>query len=243
MKNLLVAPIVVATLAASGFALAGGQDDVQAPAAISHVSVGFDGGYSWGRAIPAQVGVLQGNPFNKTSATENHGVYGGHVGYQYTVMPKLAVGAEVGYLHLAQTDVKAQDPIITANSYDYAIKQQMITFLATAHYDVFNGFGAFVKAGGAYVMQDDNFKYFDTPAVQDRTLSVDKKIHAVRPLVGAGVDYNFDNVVVGVSYEHLFGATPSSKDVADNNFVIKNADKKVYGANMVLGSIGYQLPL
>lgn len=245
MKKLIAAPVIVATLAASSFALAGGPDNMAPMQSEKQgkVSIAFDGGYAWGRSVKAQNGVLQGNPFVKTSGNERHAVLGAHVGYQFEVMPKLGVGAEVGYLHLGSTDVTAQNPVYSDNSYDYQIKQQMLTFLATANYNLYKGLDAVVKAGGAYVWQDNNFTYYDSPSVTDRNLSASNKLKKVRPLIGVGLSYNFHNFVVGVTYDHLFGVQPSSKEVADQDFTIKDTNKKIYSANIVMGSIGYALPI
>ena len=188
MKKLLVAPVIVATLGVSSFALAGGPDDMGQSAAThnSQVIVGVDGGYAWGRAMQTQSwdqGALLGQGvYTKNSAKEGNFTIGGHVAYLYTVMPKLAVGAQLGYLHLGQTNVKATETLgPVSDSYNFKVNQQLIDLLATVQYDVYNGLNVFAQAGPAFVMQADNFDSTVAGASQK------KNINKVEPMIGAGV--------------------------------------------------------
>lgn len=244
MKNLLVAPIIVATLGASSFALAGGPDDMgQQP--VTHngqVVIGVDGGYAWGRTMKAQPwnqsGLLGQGTYAKDSAKEGHFVIGGHVGYLYNVMPKLAIGAQLGYLHLGQTNVKASETLgPVSDSYNFKVNQQLIDLLATVQYDVYNGLSVFGQAGPAFVMQADNFDSTVAGA------SKKKNINKVEPMIGAGVSYNYNNVIVSVAYDHLFGDKPSTTDVTQRANGTPKFSKNTYSANVVLGSIGYSLPV
>ena len=230
MKKYTLTLVAAATLIASGAIVA---------KPTTGLTLGVDGGYALSTAVQAQKGVLQNNPFKKTSSNQNHIVIGAHAAYSLPVTDSLSAGVEAGYLHLGSSSVKAVDPVDTPNSYKYTVSQQMITMLATAHYDVMDNIGVFAKAGGAYIFQDNDFKYFDTPAAQDRTLSVDDKLKGFRPMAAAGVDYNVDNILLSLSYNHVFGKKQSSNEVVDNNFVIKNSNKKLYGSNMILAGIGY----
>jgi hypothetical protein len=244
MKKLLVAPIIVATLGASSFALAGGPDDMNQPAAHNgSVVLGVDGGYVWGRALKAQPfdqsSLLGESSYTKDSATEKHYAFGGHVGYMYNVLPKLAIGAQAGYLYLGQTNVKASESLgPVSSSYNFKVNQQIVDLLATAQYNVYQGLGVFAQAGPAIVLQKDALDSTDATNAHDS-----KKIHKFEPMVGAGLSYNFDNVIVSVAYDHVFGKKPSTTDVTRNTDGSPKFTKNTYSSNIILGSVGYSLPV
>jgi hypothetical protein len=97
--------------------------------------------------------------------------------------------------------------------------------------------GVFAQVGPALVFQKDDFA---STVPGD---SAKKNFHKVEGLVGAGVDYNIQNIIVSVAYDHLFGNKPSSTDVTQNSNGDTQFAKGTYSANIVLGSVGYALPL
>lgn len=258
MKKLLVAPIIVATLGASSFALAGGPDDMSQPAAnYGEVTMGADLGYSWADAPANQTYWNQGilSPFNQFKNKTTGGfAWGGHVGYRYEVMPALRIGIEGGYLNLAKTENDGTgSPEGTPgdiDTYNYTIKDQVATLLATADYRFFDHYDVFAKFGPALVWQKSVFNYYDLAGtVQNSDLSTSKRIHAIKPFLSVGVGYNIHNFEISVAYDRLFGAATSSKDVVEKDRPgaavggFSDIKKRVYSQNVVLGSIGYSLPV
>ncbi len=242
MKNLLVAPIIVATLGASSFALAGGPDNMNQAPATGSVVFGVDAGAAWAPALPLQdigvthTGQLGHDTYTKDSSSENHLVLGAHAGYMYNVMPKLAVGLEMGYLHLGQNQIKASEALLN-NNYTYKVSQQLVSLLPTINYNVYNGLGVFAQAGPALVFQKDDFASTVPGATEEQSF------HKVEGLVGAGVDYNIHNVILSVEYDHLFGKKPAASDVTQGANGATQFSKNIYSSNMVLAGVGYALPV
>lgn len=243
MKKYLIAPVVAATLAASGFAVAGGPDNMAAPQpAAAHVVVGVDGGYVWGRPMKVQPynqgGIVGLGTFVKDSANEGHYAVGGHVAYLYNVMPKFAIGGQLGYLYLGRSNIKATESVgPVSDTYDFKVNEQLVDLLATAQYNVFGHMDVFGQFGPALVMQTNNFSNTFAGASSKKT------IVKVEPMIGAGVAYNINNMVVSVAYDHLFGKKPSTTDVTQTATGGTHFANNTYSANMILGSVGYSLPV
>jgi opacity protein-like surface antigen len=153
--------------------------------------------------------------------------YGAFVGYGYQVMPQFYLGAELGYQDNGHTKYNYSSSSASAN---VKIKSRMMTLLATADYFVTPNWDFVGKFGPAYVWQQVNVN--GTTTLYQNVQS--SKTHKVAPYLSLGTGYHFDNnVSLSIAYDHLFGSSKGSLDMAK---------PKIRSVNAIQLTVGYTLP-
>lgn len=167
---------------------------------------------------------------NATSQEKKKGSlgYGAFVGYGYQIMPQFYLGAELGYQDNGHTKYNYSR---NASSANIKIKSRMVTLLATADYFVTPNWDVIGKFGPAYVWQKVDV---NTAGTTTLTSVPSSKTNKVAPYLSIGTGYHFDNnVSLSVAYDHLFGSSNGSLEVAK---------PKIRSVNAIQLTVGYTLP-
>lgn len=121
----------------------------------------------------------------------------------YRNIDNLLIGVELGYDYNGQSKY-------TQGSGDDAVNMEVVSsdlhFLATATYLLPSGINIFAKTGPAYVKQDLDF----SSGQDDSHFSTETSKSQFKPMVAAGIGYQFKNLNIYFQYNHIFG-----KDAGD----------------------------
>ena len=169
-----------------------------------------------------------------------HFVWGLFAGYQYAIMPNMAIGAQLGYNNNGYSktkDIKSlHNPIGDEGSVQY--NSSDIDLLGTATYYINNQFNVFAKGGVARV----------TVNVQENDKTTGMKntsadVVGYEPEAVVGVGYSpIKNVGLTLEYDHIFGNDKANqlnrKDVNKSN-----APMGIASVNAVKAGVTYTLPM
>ena len=168
--------------------------------------------------ILANLPEKSGNNLLGLSSTINNQGIGGRIFLGYQFNPYLAT--ELGYTRFNQNSISAVQTYlnngVTAYSYQGDIKEHAFDLSEKLMLPLQYNFSPYVKAGAAYISSStiiDAFQDFiqdgpgNTLPVKAYTIYLDKTSQAIRPLLGAGIDYRIPNTDfnMGVSYTEILG--------------------------------------
>ena len=188
MKKIVIGLMAATALTASAVSMAGGPDNMNAPATKdSGLYVGAGVGYG------AYTGQYVKDAALKTTFKKTHNfVFGAHVGYDINKY----VAAQVEYLYLPHLAAKA--------SADADLTAQAFALEAKVMYPLMDGkVIPFADAGGALVIEG----YAVAPKASHDT----GRTYMWRPVVGAGAEYKvMPNLGVTVEYKAIIGSTSAN---------------------------------
>lgn len=239
MKKYTLTLVAAATLIASGISMA-------------DVTVSAQGGYNLTTKLANQKTYdpsksdTAGSWQNHNTANNHHNiVFGVNAGYATKVTDNIQVGGQIGYLNFG---TQKQDLSNWGNGTyqnekgEYSVSSQIIPVLATISYG-FDNIDIFVKPGVAYAIQNAKMDDSFSKLAPGEHFNVTQ--HGIKPYVSAGVDYNLDNAVIGVSYEHMFGAKSTKEDTSYSGTAGPGVKTlyhgKILSQSAVMLSLGYKI--
>jgi outer membrane immunogenic protein len=221
MKISKISTLVAAAVAASVISVAAFAAESATQLPQQKVDMGINAAYAWLNAPSS-------DSINTGKKHVGHIGYGASVGYGYQIVPKLYLGADLGYQDNGRTKYNDSTSGQLGANNNVKVKSKMVTLLASADYFVTPNWDVIGKVGPAYVWQTVSY-------TNSSSSSVSNKTHKVRPYVSLGTGYHFDNnMSVSVAYDHLFGA--------NKNSLITVAKPKIRSVNAIQLTVGYTLP-
>lgn len=142
---------------------------------------------------------------------------GGNVGYQFAVTPNVLLGTEFGYNYNGRSKytVKVSEDSVGSASATTTVSSWDLHLLGTGTYLFNNGFNIFAKAGGARVQQTAK----GTVDISDFGSETDSDtVTQYKPMVAAGIGYQFKMVNVFAQYSRIFATDASNfNDLVDSS--------------------------
>ena len=137
-------------------------------------------------------------------------VGGGYAGYDFPVLERLLMGAEVGYKYMGQSKYRTttQDLLsdVTANK-RVKVEQQAVDFLVTAKVFLSQNAHLIGKAGAAYVRSQTKETSFVNIVNNFAGLTANPAFWRIKPEFDLGVGYSFyNNLALNLIYTHVGGA-------------------------------------
>lgn len=150
-------------------------------------------------------------------------VFGGYNFNQY-------FGIEAGLAHYAPSIYKASTNDVKA-SLEYKLNSFDVVGKAYLPFGQ-SGFNAYVLGGGAYAVNERDFKVSPQEATDNKPVNDDHSTSKIRPIYGAGVSYDIPqtNFVTNLEFSRLQGVGN-----------IKNDKDAISSANMLTLNIAYNI--
>lgn len=209
MKRVCLAATMTATLLLATSANAG-----QMPVS-NGLSIDINGGYAKIQTPNDNMPNVSGSS-NKTVSP----VYGGEIGWQWSVLPHVWLGIEAGYNNDGQSSYEGTAGSTSSTA---KVKQKDIDGMFSAGFVVDGGFNIFGKAGLAYVTQktsgvnatsSSNFDKGNNSRSQGRTK------------FEMGLGYMFiQNLNITLTYGHIFGKDNTNFPIHNGQIISNNTGR------------------